>query len=300
MANDPHNLAFQTKKMLQELLTDRGLKPRHRYGQHFLIDRNLAEKLVAAADLRPSDCVLEVGAGTGSLTALLARSAGAVVAVEIDEHLADIAAERLATAANVTLVRGDALDSKSVLSGRVVAGVRQASAATAGALKLVANLPYDIATPLLMDILLSGLGFGCLCFTVQTEVADRILAEAGTADYGPVSIITRLLCTGRRICKVPPQAFWPMPKVFSTMVRLQARPAADIPVSHPSSFAAFVRRFFMHRRKTLAHLVKNMDDPGCLLHAIQHVGLDPTARPETLTVEQWVNFYQTALPESRR
>lgn len=300
MANDSHNPAFQTKKTLQELLTQRGLKPRHRHGQHFLIDRNLAEKLVAAADLRPSDCVLEVGAGTGSLTALLARSAGAVVAVEIDEHLADIAAERLGAATNVTLIRGDALDNKSTLSSRVVAAVCHARTGAAGALKLVANLPYDIATPLLMDILLSDLGFACLCFTVQAEVADRLLAEAGTADYGPVSITTRLLCTGRRICKVPPQAFWPMPKVFSTMVRLQARPAADIPVPHLSRFAAFVRRFFMHRRKTLAHLVRHMDEADRLRHAIQRVGLDPMARPETLTVEQWVRFYQTALPESRR
>ena len=294
MIGDPLPSGFQTKTALRILLESAGTNPRKRFGQHFLIDRNLMQKLVDAAEPGPNDCVLEVGAGTGSLTGLLAGAAGCVVAVEIDRELAGLAGELLADVPNVTLICGDALDRKSAISAEVLAALQRAQAKTGGLLKLAANLPYDIATPLVIDLLLCDLDFRQLCFTVQTEVADRFLAQPSTPDYGPVSIITQLLCTGHRICKVPPQAFWPEPRVNSTMLRLDRRPPAEIPVSKPGEFATFVRSFFQHRRKTISHTAKQKENAERIAAAIREAGLPPDARPENLTVAQWVEFYRRA------
>src|SRR5207244_2312773 len=157
------------------------------YGQHFLIDRNLMRILVASAEIAPADCVIEVGAGAGSLTGLLAAAAAHVVAVEIDPRLVPIALAELAGRENVTLVAGDALADKSTLSAALVDAVSRARRGASGGLMLVANLPYDIATPLVIDLLLSDLPMTRLCFTVQSEVADRFLAAVGSRDYGPIS-----------------------------------------------------------------------------------------------------------------
>ncbi|MBN2563080.1 MAG: ribosomal RNA small subunit methyltransferase A [Phycisphaerae bacterium] len=283
---------FQTKTALRRLLDEAGISPRRRHGQNFLIDRNLMQKLIDAAELGTADYVLEVGAGTGSLTSMLARSAGRVVAVEIDGQLARIAEEQLAKLDNVILINADALDNKSTIAHQVDKAVRRAQAEVDGPLRMVANLPYDIATPLVMNLLLGDLPIGRLCFTVQKEVADRLLAEAGTAQYGPVSIVTQVLCTGHRICKVPPQAFWPTPKVHSTMVRLDVRPAAEVPVDDPAGFAAFVRAFFLHRRKTIGHSARQRGPHEGILAAITRAGLDPGVRPEQLSTREWVNLHQ--------
>lgn len=291
MADRQREPTFQTKTSLRTLLASAGSRPKRRLGQHFLIDRNLMTKLVEAAELGPADCVLEVGAGTGSLTSLLASAAGRVIAVEIDPVLAGIASETLTGVSNVTLIQGDALDRKSAVAAAVLDALRQASSETVGLCKLVANLPYDIATPLVVDLLLGDLHFQQLCFTVQTEVANRFLAQCGTADYGPVGIITQLLCAGQRICKAPPQAFWPEPKVHSTMLRLDRRPPEEVPVSQPVELAKFVRSFFQHRRKTISHTARKLDHAGRLSAAITAAGLPPSARPENLTIPQWVDFY---------
>lgn len=344
---ESENPSFQTKTALRRMLDEAGISPRGRYGQNFLIDRNLMRKLTDAAELGSADCVLEVGAGTGSLTAMIAKAAGRVVAVEIDRELVRLAGERLSGLDHVILLRADALDNKSTVARDLYSAVRSAHTKTGGPLKMVANLPYDIATPLVVNLLLgarpqtpvarasrtcttpvapasrrcarpvarasrpcahrrnggatkalghspSHLPFSRFCFTVQQEVADRFLAEPDTAAYGPISIITRLLAAGRRICKVPPQSFWPAPRVHSTMIRLDVRPAAGIPIEDPPVFARFVRSFFQHRRKTIAHTARQLDAGGRILDAITQTNLPPEARPENLTVQHWTAFYQAA------
>jgi 16S rRNA (adenine1518-N6/adenine1519-N6)-dimethyltransferase len=283
--------AFQTKTDLRGMLEDAGISPLKRYGQNFLIDQNLMRKLVDSAELTDEDCVLEVGAGTGSLTSMLARAAGRVVAVEIDRGLARLAAERLSPLRNVDLITVDALDNKSTVSRELEGALRQAGGRPDGPLKMVANLPYDIATPLVMNLLLGDLPFRRLCFTVQAEVADRFLAAPGTPAYGPVGIVTQLLATGRRVCRVPPQAFWPAPKVRSTMLRLDVREPSTIPIADPSEFSRFVRSFFQHRRKTITHIARRMEGAEQLLAAIDRIGLSPDARSETLSLQRWVEFY---------
>lgn len=285
--------AFQTKAAIRRMLDSAGLSPRKRHGQHFLIDRNLMMKLVDSAEIGPADCVVEVGAGSGSLTALLAERAGHVIAVEIDEGLAGLAKDHLAAYSNVVLLRRDVLARKSAVAEELSEAIRAAQAAGCGPLKLAANLPYDIATPLIVDLLLSNLPFSRLCFTVQAEVADRFLAKAGTSDYGHVSIVTQLLARGVRVCRLPPQAFWPMPKVHSVMLRLDRRPADEIEAPDPVAFSEFVKSFFLHRRKKMSHLARLRADDGSGLAALEKAGISGDARPQTVALPQWIKLYRS-------
>ena len=317
MTGESRKSSFQTKTVLRALLASAGAFPRKRYGQCFLIDRNLMSRLIAAAELERSDCVLEVGCGTGSLTGLLAAEAGYVVAVEVDARLAEIAAEQLgapsppgvgdgstpkpgapplpaASSANVQLLRLDALKNKSTVAPEIVAALEQRQRRAGGTLKLVANLPYDIATSLVMNLLLGELSFRRLCFTVQSEVAERFLAKPHTSDYGPVSIVCQSLTTGRRVARLPPTAFWPSPKVDSAMLRLDARPRNAVEIADLSEFAHFVRTFFQYRRKTLLRTAGTLNLREKLTEAMAKIGVAANARPENVTVEQWVSLYQTA------
>lgn len=279
---------FQTMTAIRGLLATAGGAPRKRYGQCFLIDRNLMMKLVDSAELKSTDCVLEVGAGTGSLTGLLAERCGRVVSVEVDACVAAIARDQLAGFDNVRLIETDALAHKSEIAPVVLSAIAAAQSEAKGHLKLVANLPYDIATPLVINLLLSSLPISRLCFTVQTEVADRFLAEPNTNDYGPVSILTQLVADGRRICRLPPRAFWPAPKVHSSMLRLEVR--SRRPLSHGDlrAFSGFVHDFFKYRRKTLAHTARFLGLDGKLLPALSALNADPKLRPENLGPEQWL------------
>jgi len=282
---------FHTQSRLRRMLDEAGLSPRKRFGQHFLIDRNLMMKLVDAAELSRDDYVLEVGPGTGSLTGLLAKSAGLVVAVEIDRQLATLATENLADCPNVTVLNVDALRKKSEVAEEVLESLRRP---TGGTLKLVANLPYDIATALVVNLLIGEPRFERFCFTVQTEVADRFLAKPDTSDYGPVGIIAQALATGERICKAPATAFWPPPRVHSSMVRLHTLPNSQTRVSDARAFAAFVRGFFLHRRQTMGHIAKKMSKGGRILDALRDVSLDAKVRPERIDVGQWLELFRAA------
>ncbi len=279
---------FQTKTMLQALLDAAGIGPKKRYGQCFLIDRNLMGKLVEAAEIDADDCVLEVGCGTASLTSLLAEKARRVVAVDVDTAILEIARSQLHGRENVVLISGDALENKSTIAPALAAAIRAARLDAPGRLMLVANLPYDIATPLVVNLLLSDLGFGRLCFTVQAEVAERFTANAGTSAYGPVSVVTQALARCRLITKVPRQAFWPSPKVASAMLQLDVRSPRDPAIADPASLAWLVRRCFQFRRKTMSHIAKELGLGDRFSPAMDSAGIAATARPQDVTVEQWI------------
>ncbi|MEK6644461.1 MAG: 16S rRNA (adenine(1518)-N(6)/adenine(1519)-N(6))-dimethyltransferase RsmA [Planctomycetota bacterium] len=281
---------FQTQSELRARLEGAGLSPRKMFGQNFLIDRNLMTKLLDAAELTASDTVLEVGAGTGSLTAQLASRAGHVIAVEIDRGLIPLLTETTAGLGNVTLLHCDALERKSEVSALVLDDLRQ----PAGTLKLVANLPYDIATSLVINLLTGDIAFERFCFTVQTEVAARFLAKTDTSDYGPVSIVAQTLATGRRICKAPAEAFWPRPKVHSTMVALHRRTDSPIGATDAKAFAEFVRAFFQHRRQMIGKIARSLDNATRLEATFASLGIDPKLRPENLTPDQWAQLFLTS------
>ena len=293
MNQESDSPAAQTLTTIRRLLGDAGLSPRKRHGQHFLIDGNLMQKLLDAAEIGEADCILEVGVGTGSLTRLLAGCGRQVIGVEIDAEIIKVAETMLADAPNVTLIRADALQTKSTLNPDVVNVLQQELARSRGMLKLVANLPYDIATSLVINLLISDLPFSRLCFTVQKEVGDRFMAAPGTSDYGAVGIITQSLARASRVARVPPEAFWPRPKVESVMIRLDPHGPQGQPVSDPRRFSEFVRGFFLHRRKTMAHLIKGRERESQLSKCLDQLGIDPRARPEQIAVAQWQELYNS-------
>ena len=286
-----HADSFQTQSALRAMLEAAGRRPDRRLGQNFLIDRNLMMKLVEAAEIGERDVCLEVGAGMGSLTGLLADRAGAVVAVEIDPHLAEVATANLGELGNVTLLNLDALSRKSLVEPEVIEAVRRKAKETGGAIKLVANLPYDIATSLVVNLLVGELPIERFCFTVQKEVAERFMARAGSREYGPVSVVCSVFTTAHRICQAPAQAFWPRPKVSSTMLLLQRRPRSEISIHEPTDFARFVRGFFLHRRKTLGHIARTLPESDKIAAALCEIPIEPRHRPEDLSPDEWVRLY---------
>lgn len=289
--NAPAPTDFQTQTRIRMMLDAASCAPRKRYGQHFLIDGNLMRKLVDSAEIEPADCVLEVGAGTGSLTGMLSRRAGRVVAAEIDPKLAEILRGQLADMRNVRLLEGDALEGKSRLSPLLLDALRDARLESPGHLKLVANLPYDVATPLVMCLLQSDLPLARLCFTVQAEVAQRFSAAPSTGAFGIVSIVAQSWGRVSQVCKVPAAAFWPRPKVESAMVRIDPRPESGRNVRDFQALAGFVRAFFQHRRKTMSHVARGLPNPRPLLDAMNRLGIDERSRPEALSVSQWESLF---------
>lgn len=283
----PYTIAMaQTKHEIQSLLAEAGAGPRHRFGQNFMIDHNLLRRVAEAGEVEEGDVVIEVGPGTGTLTEeLLARGAH-VLAVEIDRDLAALLRRRLGSQDRFTLIEGDALANKHRLNAelaRVIAErLRQGRRP-----KLVANLPYNIASPLIIDLLIAGVGL--LAFTVQKEVAERLRAPAGTEEYGMLSVMAQLLSDVELLRILPPQAFWPAPKIDSALVRMRRN---DRLQGRSEAFNAFLQTLFSARRKMIRKsLTQGGFDAEPLLAA---TGLDGQARPEEISPEKLWRLFEAA------
>ena len=278
----------QTKREVQTLLEDAGVRPLKRFGQHFLIDGNLMRKLLAAAGVQPTDVVLEVGPGTGSLTEELLAQAGHVVAVEIDRTLQTICWDRLGQRPNFTLIAGDVLESKGSIAPAVRRALQDRQQELGGRILLVANLPYQVASPLILNLLTGQPRVAEMCFTIQAEVADRLQAPPGGKDYGPLTILTQALADVLRVARVPPEAFWPSPEVDSAIVRVVVRPDATLPEAVQRRLAELVHGCFNHRRKTMRWPLRDLLDDTTLSRVETDGRWDLTLRPECITVDQWV------------
>lgn len=281
--------ARQTQSFLMRRLAEAGLRPDTRRGQNFLIDLNLLDFLVRTADVGPHDVVLEIGTGLGSLTSRLAERAAAVVTVEVDARLAALAAEELAGRPNVTLLVQDALKNKHTVHPQVLAALEQQLAAHPGsAWKLVANLPYLAATPILSNLLEVQPPPVSLTATIQKELAERIAARPGTKDYSALSVWIQSQCAVRIVRMIPPQAFWPRPKVHSAILQIVPNPARRRALEDPAFFHDLLRTLFCHRRKylrgVLASAVRERLEPGALEAILAALGLPPEARAEQLDV----------------
>ena len=266
---------MQTKQQIQALLAQAGLLPRHRFGQNFMIDQNLLRIVADAGNPSAGDVILEIGPGTGTLTEELLSRGAQVIAVEIDRDLAAMLRERFKDETRFTLIEGDALDSKHALNRELLAAIKSKDHPP----KLIANLPYNIASPLIIELLLAGVEL--LAFTVQKEVADRFRAAAGTDAYGALSVMVQLLAKVEILRTLPPTAFWPLPKIDSALVRLNRN---DRLGSRARDFSLFLQALFSSRRKTLRKSLLQMNhDPDSVLNELH---LDPTTRGETLNPEQ--------------
>lgn len=280
----------QTKTEIRATLEAAGLRPLRQHGQHFLIDGNLLRKLVAASGITRQDVVLEVGPGTGVLTDLLLEEAGHVVAVEIDRGLHEICQNRFAATSNLTLIHGDVLASKSRIDPAVIDVVAETRAKLCGRIMLVANLPYQVATPLLVDLLMGDLPVSPMCFTVQAEVADRLVAGPGGKDYGPVSVYVQAMARAERIARVPPSAFWPEPQVDSAMIRLDLREDGGLPPAVRRCLAEITHECFNHRRKILRWTLSRVLGDEDYERIDSDGRWDLSQRPERLGAEQWVQM----------
>jgi 16S rRNA (adenine1518-N6/adenine1519-N6)-dimethyltransferase len=218
---------------------------------------NIHDLIVDAAGVDSNDVILEVGPGTGALTSLMAARGAAVVAVDVDPTMAKLAAEAVAGLPNVRVIECDALANKNTLEPAVLDNVRAALAAGTGKnLKLVANLPYNIATPLIINLLVHPeLCPALMVVTIQKELAERMCALASTAAYGAVSVVLQGLADVTIVRSLPPSVFWPRPKVDSAVVAIRPNPAKRAAVGDVTWFHEIVRRVFFHRRKYIRHVL---------------------------------------------
>ncbi len=261
-----------TPSRVRHLLDAHGLAPRKAAGQNFLVDPNTVRRIVAAADLAPGDTVLEVGPGLGSLTLGLAEAVDRVVAVEIDAGLVRALRETVGGCDNVEVIHADAL---RVDLGELVGG---------GAARLVANLPYNVATPLVMHALLDE-AVDDLFVMVQREVGERWCAAPGTPLRAAVSAKIDLLAEADVVLRIPRSVFHPVPNVDSVMVRLRRRPDAPPPADRDRIFAV-VEAAFAQRRKTLRNTLRGLAGPEELAAAAGRAGVDLGARAEVVPTER--------------
>jgi 16S rRNA (adenine1518-N6/adenine1519-N6)-dimethyltransferase len=278
----------QTLSEIKALLASRGIHPRHRFGQNFLIDHNKLRQIIDAAQLAPGDIVLEVGPGTGTLTEELLAAHARVIAVEIDRDMVDILRERLGPdSPHFVLIEGDVLADKHHLSPRIAAAlhhwaanpaaaVSPASPASAPPFRLIANLPYNVASPLLINLALDWPSLTMALVMVQREVADRIHAPPGGKDFGPMTVILQAVFDTKIISTLSPGCFWPQPQVDSAVIALSRRSTPltdDLP-----RLGQFTATLFQKRRKQIGSILgRDFPFPP---------NIAPTLRPEQLTIPQ--------------
>ncbi len=285
----------QTQSFLLRRFKEAGYEPNTRYGQNFLIDLNLQRVLLDAAELGPADVVLEVGTGTGSLTRKMAPLVAHVVTVEVDRRLAQLASEELIDCENVTLLVQDALRNKNRLQQGVLDAVSAAMSAEPGRVfKLVANLPYNVATPVISNLLVGPQIPRTMVVTIQKELAERIAARPSTKDYSALSIWVQSQCRVELVRTMPPAAFWPRPKVHSAIIRIDFDERLRERIGDVEFFHQFVRAMFFHRRKLLRSVavsaMKGQLNKESVDAVLAEVGLSPEARAEQLDVETMIRL----------
>jgi 16S rRNA (adenine1518-N6/adenine1519-N6)-dimethyltransferase len=271
---------------VRTLLARWDLRPSKGLGQNFLVDRTALDKIVAAAELTHDDIVLEVGAGLGTLTKRLARGAGHVVAVELDQRLMPVLQSVLADLHNVTLIQGDilALDPATLIGA--ASGQRAASSIQ---YKVVANLPYYITSAVLRHLLEASLKPQRLVLTVQREVAERLVAKPGHMSLLAVSV--QFYGRPQLLFRVRPGSFYPAPGVESAVVRVDLHATPPVPIEDTGAFFRVVRAGFAQRRKQLRNALAAglRRSPEEVAAKLREAGVDPRRRAQTLSLEEWAS-----------
>ena len=257
-----------------------------RFGQNFLIDAHVLEKIVSAAGITKDDCVLEIGPGIGTMTQYLAESAGQVIALEIDTNLLPILTDTLKDYSNVKVINQDILKVdinelvKEYNNGRPI--------------KVVANLPYYITTPIIMGLFESNVPIDNITVMVQKEVADRMQVGPGSKDYGALSLAVQYYASPYIVANVPPNCFIPRPNVGSAVIRLTRYQEPPVQVKDPKLMFKLIRASFNQRRKTLQNGLNNSPEISFskeeITKAIESLGVSPSVRGEALSLEQFAQL----------
>ena len=309
--------ARQTTAYLKKLFAQVGFTIDARRGQNFLVDLNLLDVLERAAGITPADVVLEVGSGTGALTERLARAAGRVVTCEIDPRRAQLARERLLQVRSVVrsvqgdhpggdldgrvvLIEGDVLESKHRFAPAVLAAIEEAcSLQPSGRFRLVANLPYCVATPIISNLLATPRPFDTATVTVQREMAERMTAVCSTHAYNALSVWVGAQCRGEVVRIMPASVFWPRPKIESAIVHLTLEPERRALIKDLGRFHDFVRDVFCHRRKLLRGVLvrlaggkQNVGSRDTVARVYETMGFDESVRAEEITPDAFVRLEQ--------
>lgn len=274
-----------SKSATMSIVRRHNIKAQKKFGQNFLTDDTVLEEIVRAAGVCGEDHIIEIGPGLGTLTKLLAEDAGHVTAIEIDRQMIPVLDEVLAEYDNTRVICADVL--KTDLNEIV-------SAWPGENVKVVANLPYYITTPIVTGLLESGIKFKSISVMVQTEVAERMQTGPGSKDYGALSLAVQYYAKPEIVVNVPPECFFPMPGVGSSVIRLDLYDKPPVEVKDPAKMFGIIKASFMQRRKTLRNSLQNNPDtriPGDVTEAaLRDMGLDPMIRGEAMTLEQFAVF----------
>ena len=257
-----------------------------KFGQNFLIDTHVLEKIIAAAGVTEDDCVLEIGPGIGTMTQYLAEHARSVVAVEIDKNLIPILQETLKEYENITIINDDILKVDINKLTEEYNGGRP--------IKVVANLPYYITTPIIMGLFEGGVPIDNITVMVQKEVAERMQVGPGSKDYGALSLAVQYYADAYIVANVPPNCFIPRPGVGSAVIRLTRHKEPPVEVDDPKLMFKLIRASFNQRRKTLQNVLNNSPElpfaKDEIADAIESLGVTPQIRGEALTLKQFADL----------
>lgn len=269
-----------------EILQKYNFNFQKKFGQNFLIDTSVLDRIIAAAEITKDDCVLEIGPGIGTMTQYLAERAGEVVAVEIDNKLIPILEDTLSAYDNVTVINDDIL---KVDVNRIVAEKNGGRP-----IKVVANLPYYITTPIIMGLFENHVPLKSITIMVQKEVADRMQVGPGTKDYGALSLAVQYYAQPKIVANVPPNCFIPRPNVGSAVIRLTKYEEPPVKVKDEKKMFAIIRASFNQRRKTLVNGLGNAGIYGItkerVTEVLEEMQLSPTIRGEALSLEQFAKL----------
>lgn len=274
-----------TPSRTKEILKKYGFSFKKSLGQNFLTDPNILRNIAATAELAETDRIIEVGPGIGALTEHLARSKGEVLAFEIDQRLIEVLDDTLSIYNNVTVVNEDILEADVVT---VADNIFKSD----GAIKVVANLPYYITTPIMMHLLMSGLDIESMVVMMQKEVADRISAKPSTKAYGSLSIAVQYYMEAELAFIVPKTAFVPQPNIDSAIIKLTKRTTPIVEVIDEAFFFKLTKSAFMQRRKTLwnnlvNYFGKEAETKEWLEKSLEETNIDPKRRGETLSIQEF-------------
>jgi dimethyladenosine transferase len=279
------NFNLSSSKITAEIIKKYGFKMTKSLGQNFLINENILDKIIESADISSDDVVLEIGTGIGTLTQRLCENAKKVIAVEIDKNLIPILNETLSDYDNITIINKDILktDINEELNNL---SVKQK-------IKVVANLPYYITTPIIMKVLEDKVNVDCMVLMLQKEVADRMNATPSTKDYGSLSIAVQYYCDTDIVCKVPKSSFIPEPNVDSLVLKLVVNEKRKVEINDEELFFKIVRGSFSKRRKTILNSLSNYEDLGDkdkIQKLLEISEIDAKRRGETLSIYEFANL----------